>query len=224
MHNKRIWLGITATGGLGLTWLIRRRMARTTAIASFTRFFEKTYEPEKARRLTQLMLSRYAALLAERPLPDKKIKRNHLTRNIIPGLALYQVLLQVHGGDQHTALADVDAAFRAWTLDRFQGPLAPMKILPTPFGLFKVMFFMRMKAFPEEDHVVVENNATRLVLHTKHCFYLDLLTEYGAPELTPSFCKTDEVIAEMFPAGVKFIREHTLARGDNFCDFQYVSG
>ncbi len=133
--------------------------------------------------------------------------------------------MQVHGGDQKAALAQVDDAFRAWTLDRFQKPLAPMKVMPTPFSLFKRMFFLRMKAFPEEDsvNVVIENSPDRLVLHTTRCFYLEYLAEYGAPELTPSFCKTDDVMTEMFPAGVRFVREHTLARGDDYCDFQYIN-
>ena len=53
------------------------------------------------------------------------------------------------------------------------------------------------------------------------CFYLNTLTAYGAPELTASFCKSDEVMAELFPPSIRFVRPHTLGRGDALCDFQY---
>ena len=53
------------------------------------------------------------------------------------------------------------------------------------------------------------------------CFYLNTLTAYGTPELTASFCKSDEVMAELLPPSIRFVRPHTLGRGDALCDFQY---
>ena len=48
-----------------------------------------------------------------------------------------------------------------------------------------------------------------------------MLTDYGAPQLTASFCKMDDVMAELFPPEIRFVRAHTLGRGDDVCDFQY---
>jgi hypothetical protein len=36
-----------------------------------------------------------------------------------------------------------------------------------------------------------------------------------------SYCKGDDMMAEYFPPGIRFVRPHTLGRGDALCDFQY---
>jgi hypothetical protein len=177
----------------------------------------------RAQWLSEQVRYRYKTLLAEKPLPANPILRRHVIDNILPGLALYQVLLQEHNYDQQAALVDIDEAFRAWTIERNRLLLAPLKILPIPFWLIKLAFEEKMKDFPSEgwDFVEIENSNDRFAFNATRCFYLNTLKAYGAPELTASFCKTDDVMAEMFPPSVRFIRPHTLGRGDTVCDFQY---
>ena len=80
-----------------------------------------------------------------------------------------------------------------------------------------------MKIYPSEgwETTYLERSDTRLAFNMTRCFYLDTLKALGAPELTASFCKTDDVMAEQFPSTVRFVRPHTLGRGDALCDFQY---
>ncbi|HEY6073367.1 MAG TPA: L-2-amino-thiazoline-4-carboxylic acid hydrolase, partial [Anaerolineales bacterium] len=80
-----------------------------------------------------------------------------------------------------------------------------------------------MRSYPTEgwDFAYLENSEDRIAFTATRCFYLNTLTKYGAPELTASFCKTDDAMAEAFPPSIRFIRPHTLGRGDALCDFQY---
>jgi hypothetical protein len=217
-----IALGVAA--GLGFAWLARRRSSGLTSLSVWNRVLSETYGADKAHRLVDQIRQRYACLLVERALPENPILRRHTTGQILPGLALYQVLLEESGGDQQAALAQVERAFRAWALSKNQLLLAPLKILPIPFWMFKLAVNSLMSSFPAAgwDFNFEENSSGRIAFNGTRCHYLDTLTAYGARELTASFCKTDDVMAELLPRSVRFVRPHTLGRGDSLCDFQYI--
>lgn len=59
-------------------------------------------------------------------------------------------------------------------------------------------------------------------LNCRACFYLDMLTEYGFPELTPHFCRLDDALAAEAAPSVRFERTQTIARGGTLCDFRYA--
>jgi len=208
----------------GLAWLVRwRRSQPVQALSNFRRFLVGKYGAGKAQQIYAAVQQHYAALLNERPQPDHPALRQHLTENILPGLALYQVLLQEHGNDRPAALAEVDEAFRGWTISKIRTLLMPLRLLPDAYPLFRQVFNQRMQIFPPEgwDFDFLEKSANRIAFNNTRCFYLKTLTDYGAPELTPAFCKTDEVMAESFPPSIRFVRARTLGRGDIVCDFQY---
>jgi hypothetical protein len=214
-NKKSTLLFLTAlSASVGIVWLIKRRNLPMLA---------QTHGETRARCLAEQIRQRYAALLAERPLPENPVLRKHATENILPGLALYQILLQELDNDRQAALTEVDTAFRIWTLGKSRLLLAPLKILPAPFRVFKLTFSQVMKKFPVEgwDFTHIENSNEKIAFNGTRCFYLKTLTTYGAPELTASFCKNDDVMAELFPPEIQFIRPHTLGRGDEICDFQY---
>lgn len=183
----------------------------------------KNHGTEKAQQLAAAIRQQCATLIAETSMPEDHTLRWHLKANILPGLALYRVLLKQYNGDQQAALAEVDNAFRAQTLAKYRLLLAPLKVMPTPFRLFKLAFSQMMKKFPAAgwNFSFVENSDDQIAFNATSCFYLNTLTALGAPELTASFCKSDDVLAELFPPSILFIREHTLGRGDIGCDFKY---
>lgn len=183
----------------------------------------KNHGAEKAQQLAAAIRQQCTTLIAETSMPENYVLRGHLKANILPGLALYRVLLKEYDGDQQAALAEVDNAFRAQTLAKYRLLLAPLKVMPTPFRLFKLAFSQMMKKFPAEgwNFSFVENSVDQIAFNATSCFYLNTLTALGAPELTASFCKSDDVLAELFPPSILFIREHTLGRGDIVCDFKY---
>ena len=223
-HTKRYALfTLGVASALGIAWLVRQRCREIGGLRTWRQVLTRRHGAVKAQQLVDAIRQQHTAIIAERPLPENPTLRWHLKKNILPGLALYRVLLQEYGGDQQAALAEVDDAFRVWTLAKSRLLLAPLKMLPAPFRVFKLAFNQRMKVFPVEgwDFTFVENSDDKVAFNATRCFYLNTLTTYGAPELTASFCKTDEVMAELFPSSVRFVRPHTLGRSDQVCDFQY---
>ena len=214
-------LGIASA--LGLAWLIRKQHGSTGFPRIWQQVLNRLHGVEKAQVLATAAYQQHAALLASTPMPENKALRWHLTRNILPGLALYQVLLKEHEGDKPGALAEVEEAFRAWTTAKSRMLLAPLKVLPEPFRLFKLVFAQMMKQFPADgwDITYIANDNDKLAFNMTRCFYLNTLSALGAPELTALFCKGDDVMAEFFPPSISFVRHHTLGRGDDLCDFQY---
>jgi len=208
---------------LGIAWLVRQRLKEIGGLRAWQQVLIRHHGAEKAHQLTAAVRQQHAALVAETPIPENQALRRHVKDNILPGLALYRVLLQEHDGNQQAALVEVDEAFRTWTLAKSRLLLAPLKILPAPFRVFKLAFAQMMKKFPVEgwDFTYIENNDNKVAFNATRCYYLNTLTVCGAPELTASFCKSDDVMAELFPPSIRFVRPHTLGRGDVVCDFQY---
>ncbi len=225
MGNKKIFpLAILAIGaGIGLAWAIRRAVQEVPGLSTWQRVLAEKHGPAKAEQLAGQIRLRYEVLRTERSLPRNPVLRRHTLQHILPGLALYQVLLREYQDDRQAALAELDEAFRALSLKKNRLLLAPLKLLPDSFGLFKLAFKVQMQDFPAEGWYTeyVDESDDRIAFNMRRCHYLKTLTDYGAPELTASFCKTDDVMAELFPPCIRFVRPHTLGRGDELCDFQY---
>jgi hypothetical protein len=223
-YKKTISLFFTAfLAGIGIAWLVKRRIPEVPGLSNWQAVLAEKHGAAKAQLLAAAVRQQHTALVAAAQWPENQVLRWHLQANILPGLALYQVLLQEHAGNKPAALIELDEAFRAETLAKSRLLFAPLKVLPAPFWLFKLAMAQMMKRFPVEgwDFTYIENSAECIAFTGTRCFYLKTLTTLGAPELTASFCKTDEVMAELFPSSIRFIRPHTLGRGDAVCDFQY---
>lgn len=221
--KKLFFLVLGIASALGIAWLAQQRRDAIRGMRTWRQVLTKYYGPGKTQRLENAIRRQYAHLTSRTEWPPNQALRWHLKENLLPGLALYHVLLEEHQGNQAAALAEVDEAFRAWTLAKSRALLAPLKVFPAPFKFFRLALAQTMKRFPSDgwDFEYVENSDNRVAFNGTRCFYLETLTAYGAPELTASFCKTDDVMAECFPPAIRFIRLHTLGRGDAVCDFQY---
>jgi hypothetical protein len=214
-------LGIASA--LGLAWLIRRRSGGVSGLSAWRRTLARHYGVGKAQELAAAVQERYAVLAAGAVQPENRHLRWHLTEKILPGLALYRVLLNEQNGDNQAALRVVEEALTSEMLASSRMQFAPLQWLPDAFPVLKIIFPFRMKAFPAEgwDFTYLENSDERIAFNATRCFYLNTLTKYDAPELTASFCKCDDAMAEAFPPSIRFIRPHTLGRGDALCDFEY---
>jgi hypothetical protein len=241
MNNKSskliVMLFLGAAAGLCTAWLLRKRRQRMEGhlrpaglpaknvllFAVCQRMLAARRGLAHAKILMEAIQRKYADLCLERPIPTSRAMRMHLYENILPGLALYRVLLAEYEGHPQAALAEVDEIFRAWTIEKVSKRFGAILSLPIPFWLFKLAADLQMKIYPAEGWEItyIEKSDTRLAFNMTRCFYLDTLKALDAPELTASFCKTDEVMAERFPGTVRFVRPHTLGRGDALCDFQY---
>ncbi|MBP7689858.1 MAG: L-2-amino-thiazoline-4-carboxylic acid hydrolase [Thermoflexales bacterium] len=182
------------------------------------------YGTIEAEALMVKLQQRYEELYRARSHYDHPALRKHLAQNILPGLTLYQVLL-AEGNDQAAALAEVEQLLYASAVrSGLRQTVAALKFLPEPFTLLRPVVRAAMRfGFPaagwETDWL--EDSDQRIAFNIRRCFYLDTLTTYGAPELTPLFCRMDDVVYEALPASIRWERTGTLGRGNDRCDFCY---
>lgn len=177
---------------------------------------------ELAAELMARAEARYTELYWERTRYDHPALRQHLEENILPGLALYQVLRD-DGYDEADALRTTERLLAADLL-RQRRPLELLGRLPFFFWLLRAVTRRFMaRNFPPQGWQVEWRDEGRDVVafDMKSCFYLDVLTQYGAPELTPVYCALDDVVYEDVSPHVRWDRTRTLGRGDDCCDFRF---
>lgn len=99
-----------------------------------------------------------------------------------------------------------------------------MKYIPQNFIVFqKLVRFVMDKLFPPpgwQYEVIIANEHT-YAFNIQHCFYLDILNYYNAPELTPVFCKLDDILMAAMPASIRWGRTQTIAMGAEYCNFRW---
>ena len=177
---------------------------------------------EPAAELMDRVEARYAELYRDRTHYDHPALRKHLEDNILPGLALYQVL-RGEGHGEADALQTVER-LQAVDLLRQRRPLELLGRLPFFFSLLRAVTRRFMgRNFPPQGWQVEWPDEGRDVVafDMKSCFYLDVLTEHGAPELTPAYCRLDDLAYEDVSPHVRWERTRTLGRGDDCCDFRF---
>jgi hypothetical protein len=175
-----------------------------------------------AAALMDRVEARYAELYRARTHYDHPALRKHLEENILPGLALYRVLCD--GGYDEAEALQLTERMLAVDLLRQRRPLVLLGRLPFFFSLLRAVTHRFMgRNFPPQGWQVEWPDEGRDVVafDMKSCFYLDVLTEYGAPELTPVYCGLDDLVYGDVSPYVRWDRTRTLGRGDDCCDFRF---
>ncbi len=114
-------------------------------------------------------------------------------------------------------------------LHRLGGALGPAQAdaargrLPGRFALLRIANRLALKkGFPPEGWRIewLEDSDRCIAYDIHECFYLKVLTAYGAAELTPHFCQGDDLLYGGVP-GIAWERTKTLGRGDDLCNFRF---
>jgi hypothetical protein len=191
-----------------------------------TKAFERALDNQlgraKANEITEKAADRYADLHAERKRFDNRALAKHLEESILPGIALYQTLL--HDPEiQQSSMDLVEAAFGEWAASRRKAlePLARRSIF-----YWLMRFTTRLvtsRSYPEEGWKIewLEVSGKQIAYNINKCFYLEVLLEYGVPELTAQYCRVDDLIYEGLSPHAVWDRKKTLGRGDDCCDFRF---
>jgi hypothetical protein len=167
--------------------------------------------------------TRYRELFSNYDLPENPNLQWHLVEGILPGLALYQILRE--GGEtQENALVKVDQAFEVLFSDNF----TKMKMLGKLCFIYPFLRkFIKpaMRQYPPEGWKIdwLQNDKNAIRFNMKSCFYFDTFSKYGAPELTASFCRVDDLTYGKMSPCIKWQRSKTIAKGDTYCDFCFLS-
>lgn len=173
---------------------------------------------EKYKRV----VAKYQDLFEKHEHPIHPALQWHFIEGILPGLAYYKILRE--GGEtQESALAMIDQAFEVLFLDNF----ARMKTL----GRLSFVYpFLRkfvkpaMRQYPPEGWRIdwLQNDKNAIRFNMKSCFYFDTFSKNGAPELTASFCRVDDLTYDNMSPRIKWQRSKTIARGEAYCDFCFL--
>ena len=213
-------------GTLGGVWTACKLLSKTKEMPYANHFqlvlAEKRTTVEAGLLVAQAQ-ERYAALLEKRPHLAHQALRSHLKGSILPGLALYQVLLE-EGNPQEEVVAEMEFAL-AKTVASSLKVIKLLERLPNQFLVFRKALDLIMKtSFPAAgwDVTWVANDEHQVAFNIHSCFYMQVLEYYGAPELVPVFCRTDDLIGEALPKSIRWERSNTLAQGGEMCDFRWI--
>jgi hypothetical protein len=95
-----------------------------------------------------------------------------------------------------------------------------------PFIYYFLRLFIKpaMRKYPPEGWNIewIQNDRKAIRFNMKSCFYHDVLSRYGAPELTASFCRVDDLTYENMSSALSWQRTMTIAGGDAVCDFCFA--
>jgi hypothetical protein len=132
--------------------------------------------------------------------------------------------MRVPIGLRRSRPAEIDQVLAAWVQHSGQYKLMQMmEHLPEPFATLRMGNRLVLKmSYPPEGWAVewVEDSDQCIAYDIHECFYLNLLTAYGVPELTARFCRGDDVQFCSIP-GVAWQRTKALGRGDDCCNFRF---
>ncbi len=221
MNRRMVALAGVALAGL----IVVRRLSaprRMPYAGIFQRGLAEKRGADEAERLVARAQTRYDELYAQRSRLDNRALRFHLERGILPGLALYQTLLE-ESDDRQAVLAEMEYLLASVSagLSRL---LSLVGRFPDPFAVFRrVEPWVVRLGFPAEgwDMEPVEDSETCVAFNVRRCFYVDTLSTYGAPELTAVFCGGDDVVFPELAPSITWERTMTLGRGHDRCDFRW---
>jgi hypothetical protein len=213
-------LGLAAAGAVAIQ---KRRAARPRMphLDLWQRLLATQRGTVGAAMIAARVQAHYDALHADRPHFAQPALRMHLEA-ILPGLALYQALRE-DGAAEAEALRIVEPLFAAayGSVPVAKGIIL-LHYLPKPFVWLRAVARWYLEhRYPPEGWTIerVADNDECLAFNVYRCFYLDVLTAYGAKALTPLYCGIDELLYRRLPPSITWERTSTLGRGAEHCDF-----
>ena len=181
-------------------------------------------DPSHAAQIVWDASQRYNELYAEREQYASRALRQHLEKNILPGVAIYRTLLE-ETETQERAFELMETVFRDWAAE-IRPTMERMGKLPFFYALMRALIKpMTRSQFPEPgwqtEWIEVSGGELSFIMH--RCFYKDVLESYGVPEITKLYCWMDDLIYEGVSPHMGWARTKTLGRGDECCDFKFES-
>ena len=193
-------------------------MQKNYLIAAFEKTAEERF-PAQAAQLLASMHHRIEALREDNAGASRE-KWEHLESQIMPGIAIYEVLQTVVSKEEALQILHsyVNAHARKYhTLFR--------RLLKLP-GLYHKMPGIFAKGVEEKfgtaaGFQAITHEATKDVIRFDmvRCPYHDACQKYGRPELCRCFCDSDDITYDGLHPKLLWHRTKTLGRGDDCCDF-----
>jgi len=226
MKDKHTFLAGVMAGAIG-GLLVGQRLAtqprRMPYLDIGQQVLAETRGEVKAALLAARAQARYDELYARRLRFHHPALRQHLEEGVLPTLALYQTLRE-ENNDQEAVLAEIDRIVAVMVAGSGRRRLVQLiGHLPDPFAVLRIANRWAMKrVYPPEGWRFewVEDSDQCIAYDARECFYVNVLTAYGAPELTAHLCVVDDLLFGDLP-GVSWERTMTLSRGADRCNFRF---
>jgi hypothetical protein len=228
-YKYAILCGLAMGTAIGTSNALTQRMAkhhRMPNLKTWQRDLIEKHGEVQGAILAARAQARYEELYNERPRFTHPALRWHLEQNILPGLALYQVLREEHS-KRDAALAETGSLLALGSTSRVLNNLVKMHTyLPLPFAFFRQILRVSLLAYPQQGWNIErrEDSESSFAIGIHRCFYLDVLRAYGAPELTAMFCQLDDLAYAALTPSIRWERTKTLGRGNDCCDFRWSRG
>jgi hypothetical protein len=197
-------------------------MSSNKSIPQSKRFFPGIL-PLVGQKQYERIQRRYHDLYSKHAMPANPVLQHHLVQGILPGLAYYQILRE-DGKSQESALEKIDQIFEEM-YSGYAKRMQKLGRLPFFYPILRAYIKTAMRDYPadgwEMEWQQLDSDAVRFKMNT--CFYYNTLAAYGAPELTASFCRVDDLIYGNMSSQVLWQRTQTIARGAEYCDFCFAN-
>lgn len=227
LKRKGLLLSVGFAAGTAVAWLLTRPEIREPALphaGEWQPVLADLYGEVDAGLLLARMQMRYRLLFANRPQFDHKALGMHLETSILPGVAAYEVLRD-YTQDDHAALAAFDRLLQASIeASPLVTQMRVLEHLPRQFEIFRWVTRRAMaQTYPREGWLItwLEDSDDCMAFNVHRCFYIDVLSEYGVPELTPHFCRGDDLLFSKLPESIRWERTQTLGANGSCCDFAW---
>ncbi len=195
-------------------------MSRMPYVRNWQQHLSETFGENIAASLIASAQRHYTDLRHRYPQEEYPHNQKELKARIMPGLAIYQTLLDKLD-DPAAALAQTEELFRAAFFPTRISGIRLLNMLPDPFPIIRPALKMMTKnKYLPGSQEIVEDSPDCFALNVYRCFILDVLATHQAQELTPLFCKTDDWLSEALPK-ISWERTQTLGRGGELCDFRW---
>lgn len=175
--------------------------------------------PAQAEQLNATFDARLRTLWEENAGASRE-KKEHLRRQILPGIAAYETLQTVMPKDE--ALRTVHGYVEQLAVQAHRSLAAALRV-PGLYRLVPGIFVRSTRtAFgPAAGFAATElrTDSTTWRIDMTRCPYHDTCVRYGCPELCPCFCDSDDISYAGLHPKLLWHRTRTLGRGDDCCDF-----
>jgi hypothetical protein len=164
-------------------------------------------------------------LLESADFRGSKPVEKHMRINILPGIAFYKAM-QENGIEKEKAYQVFHDEIQK-SVEKANGAFRILKMIPGFIAVFKWRAKKMMASDASKDlwdMVRKRDDKEELSFDIHRCVYVEILTQYGCPELCKAHCDADITSMRGLEPQVIFTRTQTIGYGAKYCDFRYLIG
>lgn len=151
-----------------------------------------------------------------------KAAQKHLKFIILPAASLYQSLI-INNLNENTVLKYIEE----YVMHYYQAQAKFYRLVgkvPFFYGVLRKFLPSVMRSYPTQFWRIewLKKDKQEIAFNMTDCLYYKTFLKYNCSQLTPVFCRVDNLCYDKMSKRVRFIRTKTLAGGNELCDFRFL--